>query len=311
MQATEQSLTRAASSEFLTVQKYASTVAQKHKDRTPGSAAVNSANVAAGLSTRKVAGTSAPASSQRSEGGGEGWDSESLGHTEASVRCEGVASRTDSEETRARNVLRSAPGTDSAGGVGELGGDGSECLSTTIRKAMQPGTGGSRSILRSESTRGAGDQRVSALNKTPSTRQFLAVLNRVPSAGKAGGEEGLRRRGSDGQYDAFGARLLVGRCELGEGATREERVAWVVQTGQRLQGFGVLKSVEPRWDAGVAAEKEALDKVGFLFDAYRTDQWHYELIEMARKSVPFVPLLALTLSSLFLLFLLLCASASL
>jgi len=87
----------------------------------------------------------------------------------------------------------------------------------------------------------------------------------------------------DSELDQFNARRLVEPCPLGQTASRQERLAWLLKVGRRLHAWGYLEYTIAPWGTTETGESEAIDKFGFLFDGYKAEHWYYELIEMGRK----------------------------
>lgn len=117
-------------------------------------------------------------------------------------------------------------------------------------------------------------------HSTLGQQHFAQALRRVETMRQTASQTILRRAssGSEAHHDEFHVKKIVKRCPLGVEATREARIAWLTETGRKLRNRGFLECSPARWNENVQQEKDALDKVGFLFDAYKIEFWYYELV---------------------------------
>mmetsp|Transcript_3588 Transcript_3588/g.7259 ORF Transcript_3588/g.7259 Transcript_3588/m.7259 type:complete len:1072 (+) Transcript_3588:1669-4884(+) len=68
-------------------------------------------------------------------------------------------------------------------------------------------------------------------------------------------------------------------------ASRRDKILWVMTMGKMLLFRGVISIPTVRWDSSVRGEEEVVDRIGFLFDAYKTQYWFFEILEMGRKFI--------------------------
>eukprot|EP00961_Rhodomonas_salina_P292266 3932784-Rhodomonas_salina.1 len=53
--------------------------------------------------------------------------------------------------------------------------------------------------------------------------------------------------------------------------------------GGKLLGKNALSIPAVKWDGATVEERDAIDRLGFLFDNYVCDQYYYEIVEMVRS----------------------------
>ena len=58
---------------------------------------------------------------------------------------------------------------------------------------------------------------------------------------------------------------------------------WVVSKGTEMVDHGSIALPTVGWDGSTASEKHALDRISFIFSAYKVQFFYYELLEMIRK----------------------------
>eukprot|EP00286_Rhodomonas_abbreviata_P021509 CAMPEP_0181296088 /NCGR_PEP_ID=MMETSP1101-20121128/4505_1 /TAXON_ID=46948 /ORGANISM="Rhodomonas abbreviata, Strain Caron Lab Isolate" /LENGTH=418 /DNA_ID=CAMNT_0023400905 /DNA_START=60 /DNA_END=1317 /DNA_ORIENTATION=- len=58
-----------------------------------------------------------------------------------------------------------------------------------------------------------------------------------------------------------------------------------MDTGEQLLENGAIAIPLLKWDGETHEEQKALDRFGFLFDAYEVPYWYYEILEMLRKFI--------------------------
>lgn len=65
------------------------------------------------------------------------------------------------------------------------------------------------------------------------------------------------------------ALYAVDMSGLGENASRDERLQWLLKMGKQLIFIGVMAIPTVRWDSATEEEEQVVDRIGFLFDAYK------------------------------------------
>eukprot|EP00293_Proteomonas_sulcata_P001126 CAMPEP_0184319656 /NCGR_PEP_ID=MMETSP1049-20130417/109750_1 /TAXON_ID=77928 /ORGANISM="Proteomonas sulcata, Strain CCMP704" /LENGTH=772 /DNA_ID=CAMNT_0026639883 /DNA_START=231 /DNA_END=2549 /DNA_ORIENTATION=- len=74
-------------------------------------------------------------------------------------------------------------------------------------------------------------------------------------------------------------------CPLPLRSSREELQEWLMDLGKRLVKDGTIGVGTLRWGRDSEEERRAMDAIGFIFVAYKVENWWFELCELLRKFV--------------------------
>jgi len=74
-------------------------------------------------------------------------------------------------------------------------------------------------------------------------------------------------------------------AELPPNPTRKDKLDWILKVGRQLRFKKVIAVSQVKWDGSTEEEREIMDRIGFLCDAYKMEFWYFEILEMARKFV--------------------------
>lgn len=117
---------------------------------------------------------------------------------------------------------------------------------------------------------------------------LLASRRSQQSGSQSGSVTGADRSGTffdrSASWSAEKAARRLERVEL-QAEARAALLARVLQVGKDLHQKGLISLPVLRWDEATEEERDAIDRVGFLFDSYKVEAWWFELAEMARKFV--------------------------
>eukprot|EP00286_Rhodomonas_abbreviata_P008626 CAMPEP_0181331672 /NCGR_PEP_ID=MMETSP1101-20121128/24640_1 /TAXON_ID=46948 /ORGANISM="Rhodomonas abbreviata, Strain Caron Lab Isolate" /LENGTH=744 /DNA_ID=CAMNT_0023441175 /DNA_START=126 /DNA_END=2361 /DNA_ORIENTATION=- len=126
-------------------------------------------------------------------------------------------------------------------------------------------------------------------------KQREKQAKRTESGSRRELSEGFRREPSDGSRRELiegSSRSLDGNqteeelvdddvCMLPVNAIREDKLTWLMQTGGRLLFRGRIALPALKW----VPNRHPINRVEFLIDAYKVENWYHEITELGRKFI--------------------------